>query len=94
MDLSNGMFVRLSPEGVDVVLDCMCGEDTNKGISLLKPMGKHVLYGQFAVLSAAIVTTRPFPCFRKIFSENGRGVPIVVGCCYFANKKNISLLKL
>jgi len=43
------MFARLSPEGVDVVLDCMCGEDTNKGISLLKPMGKHVLYGQFAV---------------------------------------------
>ena len=37
---------RLSPEGVDIVLDCMCGEDANKGISLLKPMGKYILYGK------------------------------------------------
>ena len=38
---------RLAPEGVDIVLDCMCGEDTNKGITLLKPMGKYILYGRW-----------------------------------------------
>ncbi|KAI3384663.1 hypothetical protein SNEBB_009040 [Seison nebaliae] len=32
-------------DGVDVVFDCMCGEDTTKGLSLLKPMGKYVVYG-------------------------------------------------
>ena len=39
-------FSRISPEGVDLVLDCLCGEDTNKGIGLLKPLGKYVLYGK------------------------------------------------
>jgi hypothetical protein len=30
----------------------MCGDDTNKGISLLKPMGKYVLYGRYIVLTS------------------------------------------
>lgn len=42
---------RLQPGGVDIVLDCLCGEECNKGYSLLKPMGKYVLYG-----SANVVT--------------------------------------
>ncbi len=42
---------RLQPQGVDIVLDCLCGEECNKGYSLLKPMGKYVLYG-----SANVVT--------------------------------------
>jgi len=42
---------KISPEGVDVVLDCMCGEDCNRGYGLLKPMGKYLLYG-----SANVVT--------------------------------------
>ena len=37
---------RLAPEGVDLVLDCLCGDDSNKGYNLLKPMGRYVLYGR------------------------------------------------
>lgn len=45
--VSTWMYVyRLSAEGVDIVLDCLCGEDTNRGISILKPMGKYLLYGK------------------------------------------------
>lgn len=42
---------KLHPEGVDIVLDCLCGEECNRGYSLLKPMGKYILYG-----SANVVT--------------------------------------
>lgn len=42
---------KLYPEGVDLVLDCLCGEECNRGYSLLKPMGKYILYG-----SANVVT--------------------------------------
>ena len=37
---------RLCPEGVDLVLDCLSGEDTNKGINITKPLGKYVIYGK------------------------------------------------
>ncbi|XP_071785153.1 synaptic vesicle membrane protein VAT-1 homolog-like isoform X1 [Asterias amurensis] len=36
---------KIDPKGVDIVLDGLCGEDTNRGYDLLKPMGKYVLYG-------------------------------------------------
>uniref|UniRef100_A0A8C9LAG8 Vesicle amine transport 1 like n=1 Tax=Pavo cristatus TaxID=9049 RepID=A0A8C9LAG8_PAVCR len=36
---------RISAEGVDIVLDCLCGENTGKGLSLLKPLGTYILYG-------------------------------------------------
>ncbi|XP_038070061.1 synaptic vesicle membrane protein VAT-1 homolog-like isoform X2 [Patiria miniata] len=36
---------KIEPKGLDIVLDCLCGEDTNRGYDLLKPMGKYVLYG-------------------------------------------------
>ncbi|KAK7584048.1 hypothetical protein V9T40_005011 [Parthenolecanium corni] len=42
---------KIAPEGIDIVLDCLCGEECNRGYSLLKPMGKYVLYG-----SANVVT--------------------------------------
>lgn len=42
---SFGCF-RVSPEGVDIVLDCLCGENTGKGLSLLKPLGIYILYGR------------------------------------------------
>ncbi len=44
---------------MDLVLDCLCGEDTNRGISLLKPLGRYVLYGEFCLQSteAAMDTT-------------------------------------
>ncbi|KAG5678363.1 hypothetical protein PVAND_008045 [Polypedilum vanderplanki] len=42
---------KISPEGVDIVLDCLCGEDCNRGYGLLKPMGKYVLYGSSNVVT-------------------------------------------
>ncbi|XP_022705917.1 synaptic vesicle membrane protein VAT-1 homolog-like isoform X1 [Varroa jacobsoni] len=36
---------KIAESGVDLVLDCSCGEDVNKGYALLKPMGRYVLYG-------------------------------------------------
>lgn len=42
---------KISSEGVDIVLDCLCGEECNKGYSLLKPMGKYILYGSSNVVT-------------------------------------------
>ncbi|MCP6199226.1 zinc-binding dehydrogenase, partial [Klebsiella pneumoniae] len=36
---------KVTPDGVDIVLDCLCGEECNRGYSLLKPMGRYILYG-------------------------------------------------
>ena len=44
---------RIDPKGVDIVLDGLCGEDTNRGYDLLKPMGKYVLYGKSIVKPVA-----------------------------------------
>ncbi|XP_059156063.1 synaptic vesicle membrane protein VAT-1 homolog-like isoform X2 [Physella acuta] len=40
-----------SSDGVDIVLDCLCGDDTNKGIALLKPMGKYILFGSSNIVT-------------------------------------------
>ncbi|XP_013397607.1 synaptic vesicle membrane protein VAT-1 homolog-like isoform X2 [Lingula anatina] len=42
---------KASPDGVDLVLDSLCGEDANKGIGLLKPMGRYVLYGSSNIVT-------------------------------------------
>ncbi|XP_060521504.1 synaptic vesicle membrane protein VAT-1 homolog-like isoform X2 [Cylas formicarius] len=42
---------KVLPDGVDIVLDCLCGEECNKGYNLLKPMGKYVLYGSSNVVT-------------------------------------------
>ncbi|KAM3963204.1 synaptic vesicle membrane protein VAT-1 homolog-like isoform 2-T2 [Aphomia sociella] len=42
---------KVSAEGVDIVLDCLCGEECNRGYSLLKPMGRYVLYGSSNILT-------------------------------------------
>lgn len=42
---------RITPEGVDVVLDCLCGEECNRGYGLLKPMGKYILFGSSNVVT-------------------------------------------
>lgn len=42
---------KISTEGVDVVLDCLCGEECNRGYGLLKPMGKYILYGSSNVVT-------------------------------------------
>ena len=36
---------KVSPEGVDIVLDPLSGEDSGKGYQLLKPMGSIIHYG-------------------------------------------------
>ncbi len=48
------LYSRISPEGVDLVLDCLCGEDTNRGISLLKPLGRYILYGEYWLVLVCI----------------------------------------
>lgn len=42
---------KISSEGVDIVLDCLCGEECNRGYGLLKPMGKYVLFGSSNVVT-------------------------------------------
>lgn len=58
---------KISPDGVDIVLDCLCGEECNKGYNLLKPMGKYVLYG-----SSNVVTGE-----TKSFFSAARAVSVV-----------------
>lgn len=36
---------KISPKGVDIVMDPLGGADTTKGYNLLKPMGKLITYG-------------------------------------------------
>lgn len=64
---------KISSDGVDIVLDCLCGEDTNRGISILKPMGKYLLYG-----SSNIVTgeTKSFFSFAKSWWQVDKVNPI------------------
>ena len=36
---------HVSPQGVDLVLDCQCEDNFHKDYNLLKPLGKYILYG-------------------------------------------------
>lgn len=38
-------------EGVDIILDSLCGEECNRSYNLLKPMGKYILYGSSNVVT-------------------------------------------
>nr|XP_033774014.1 synaptic vesicle membrane protein VAT-1 homolog [Geotrypetes seraphini] len=42
---------KISPKGVDIVLDPLGGSDTLKAFNLLKPMGKVILYGAANLLT-------------------------------------------
>ncbi|XP_044154871.1 synaptic vesicle membrane protein VAT-1 homolog [Bufo gargarizans] len=42
---------KISPKGVDIVLDPLGGSDTCKGYNLLKPMGRLVIYGAANLLT-------------------------------------------
>jgi NADPH:quinone reductase-like Zn-dependent oxidoreductase len=53
---------KISPDGVDLVLDCLCGDDANKGYNLLKPMGRYILYGTSCVVAGE---TKSFLSFAK-----------------------------
>ncbi|UYV60761.1 VAT1L [Cordylochernes scorpioides] len=62
---------KISPAGVDVVLDCSSGDDTNKGHSLLKPLGKYIIYGRhlfFLVLVLWWQVDKVSPL--KLYDEN------------------------
>ncbi|VDP84615.1 unnamed protein product [Echinostoma caproni] len=38
---------KLHPEGISVILDCLSGEEISKSYTLLKPLGKYILYGKW-----------------------------------------------
>jgi NADPH:quinone reductase-like Zn-dependent oxidoreductase len=59
---------KISPEGVDIVLDCLCGEDCNRGYGLLKPMGKYILYGSSNVVTGE--TKSFFSVARSVSRKN------------------------
>ncbi|XP_055983105.1 synaptic vesicle membrane protein VAT-1 homolog [Sorex fumeus] len=42
---------KISPKGVDIVMDPLGGSDTAKGYNLLKPMGKVITYGMANLLT-------------------------------------------
>jgi NADPH:quinone reductase-like Zn-dependent oxidoreductase len=50
MYISYSIF-RIAPEGVDLVLDCMAGDDCERGLNLLKFNGKYIMYGTSSLLS-------------------------------------------
>ncbi|XP_076470899.1 synaptic vesicle membrane protein VAT-1 homolog-like [Babylonia areolata] len=64
---------KVSAKGVDVVLDCLGGEDTNRGVALLKPLGKYILYG-----SANVVTgeTKSLLSFAKSWWQVDKVSPV------------------
>lgn len=41
---------KIFPNGLDIVLDCMGGEECNRGYALLKPMGRYILYGSSSMI--------------------------------------------
>ncbi|KAG9336930.1 hypothetical protein JZ751_030043, partial [Albula glossodonta] len=95
---------KISPDGVDVVLDCLCGENTGKGLGLLKPLGTYILYGAYdrmplttrhTVSSSNMVTgeTKSFFSFAKSWWQVEKVNPIKL---YEENKviSGFSLLNL
>ncbi|NWJ03422.1 VAT1L protein, partial [Crypturellus undulatus] len=81
---------RISPDGVDIVLDCLCGENTGKGLSLLKPLGTYILYGSSNMVTGE---TKSFFSFAKSWWQVEKVNPIKL---YEENKviAGFSLLNL
>ncbi|XP_061566462.1 synaptic vesicle membrane protein VAT-1 homolog-like isoform X1 [Cololabis saira] len=81
---------KISPDGVDVVLDCLCGENTGKGLSLLKPLGTYILYGASNMVTGE---TKSFFSFAKSWWQVEKVNPIKL---YEENKviAGFSLLNL
>uniref|UniRef100_A0A8C0E6I7 Vesicle amine transport 1 like n=1 Tax=Bubo bubo TaxID=30461 RepID=A0A8C0E6I7_BUBBB len=71
---------RISTDGVDIVLDCLCGENTGKGLSLLKPLGTYILYVSYTFLEYCFSNLLLFIAFQwwqvekvnpiKLYEEN------------------------
>ncbi|XP_049574302.1 synaptic vesicle membrane protein VAT-1 homolog-like [Syngnathus scovelli] len=64
---------KISPEGVDIVLDCLCGENTGKGLCLLKPLGTYILYGASNMVTG---DTKSFFSFAKSWWQVEKVNPI------------------
>ncbi|KPP58730.1 synaptic vesicle membrane protein VAT-1-like, partial [Scleropages formosus] len=81
---------KISPDGVDVVLDCLCGENTGKGLGLLKPLGTYILYGSSNMVTGE---TKSFFSFAKSWWQVEKVNPIKL---YEENKviAGFSLLNL
>ncbi|KAI4891422.1 hypothetical protein NFI96_026960, partial [Prochilodus magdalenae] len=81
---------KISPDGVDIVLDCLCGENTGKGLGLLKPLGTYILYGSSNMVTGE---TKSFFSFAKSWWQVEKVNPIKL---YEENKvmAGFSLLNL
>lgn len=64
---------RISSDGVDLVLDCLCGEDCKKGYGLLKPLGRYVLYGTSCIVAGE---TKSFFSFAKSWWQVDKVSPV------------------
>lgn len=64
---------KIAPDGVDLVLDCLCGEDCKKGYSLLKPLGRYILYGTSCIVAGE---TKSFFSFAKSWWQVDKVSPI------------------
>ncbi|CAF1387748.1 unnamed protein product, partial [Didymodactylos carnosus] len=42
---------KICPEGIDLILDCMAGDDCERGLNLLKLNGKYIMYGTSSALT-------------------------------------------
>ncbi|KAL6113086.1 vat1l [Pungitius sinensis] len=81
---------KISPEGVDIVLDCLCGDNTGKGLTLLRPLGTYILYGASNMVTGE---TKSFFSFAKSWWQVEKVNPIKL---YEENKviAGFSLLNL
>ncbi|XP_032416982.1 synaptic vesicle membrane protein VAT-1 homolog-like [Xiphophorus hellerii] len=81
---------KICPDGVDIVLDCLCGENTGKSLSLLKPLGTYILYGASNMVTGE---TKSFFSFAKSWWQVEKVNPIKL---YEENKviAGFSLLNL
>ncbi|XP_004067151.1 synaptic vesicle membrane protein VAT-1 homolog-like [Oryzias latipes] len=81
---------KISPDGVDIVLDCLSGENTGKCLSLLKPLGTYILYGASNTVTGE---TKSFFSFAKSWWQVEKVNPIKL---YEENKviAGFSLLNL
>ncbi|KAI8420048.1 hypothetical protein MSG28_008638 [Choristoneura fumiferana] len=64
---------KINPDGVDIVLDCLCGEECNRGYSLLRPMGRYILYGSSNIVTGetkSFFSTARAVSPIKLFDEN------------------------
>ncbi len=68
---------RIAPEGVDLILDCMAGDDCERGLGLLKFNGKYIMYGTSSLLSWDV----------KNFFGITKGMSNVCQIIFFINEK-------